>query len=132
MNARFTILGINRGLFCFTPSVALIRSVVVKRAFEMLLTGEFIDADTAVEWGLRNQSVQNEELDMAVETLTAAIISKSAAAIRYGKPMFYRQQVMRLEDAYSYAANVMSCNALEEDAIEGIAAFLDKHLINNH
>ncbi|MFT8234553.1 enoyl-CoA hydratase [Pseudomonas guariconensis] len=131
-NARFAVSGINLGLFCSTPSVALTRSVAAKRAFEMLFTGKFIDADTAVEWGLINQAVQNEELDMAVEALTASIISKSAAAIRYGKSMFYRQQGMRLEDAYSYAANVMSCNALEEDAIEGIAAFLDKHLINNH
>lgn len=124
--ARFGASGINLGLFCSTPSVALTRNVPVKRAFEMLFTGKFIDAKTAVEWGLVNESVECEDLDSAVSVLTSAISSKSATAVSYGKSMIYRQKLMCVEDAYAYAAEVMACNAMEADAIEGIGAFLDK------
>ena len=124
--ARFGVSGINLGLFCSTPSVALTRSVPIKKAFEMLFTGKFIDANTAAECGLINQSADHEDLDNAVDVLADAIASKSATAIRYGKSMIYRQQSMCIEDAYSYAAEVMACNAMEIDAIEGIAAFLNK------
>jgi enoyl-CoA hydratase/carnithine racemase len=126
MEARFGVSGINLGLFCATPSVALTRNVSAKRAFEMLFTGKFIDAKTAVEWGLVNESVERDDLDSAVDVLTAAISSKSATAVRYGKSMIYRQQLMCVEDAYAYASEVMACNAMEPDAIEGIDAFLDK------
>jgi enoyl-CoA hydratase/carnithine racemase len=126
VGARFGVSGINLGLFCSTPSVALTRSITNKHALEMLFTGKFIDADAAVSWGLVNQAVDNKDIDSAVDVLTSAIAAKSAAAIRHGKAMIYRQRSMCIEDAYSYAAKVMACNAMEDDAINGINAFLSK------
>lgn len=131
LGARFGVSGINVGLFCSTPSVALTRNISAKRAFEMLFTGKFIDAHTAMDWGLINQAVEAEMLDGAVEVYTSAISSRSPTAIRYGKSMIYRQQSMCVEDAYSYATKVMACNAMEDEAIEGIAAFLDKRPADN-
>ncbi|MBP0597496.1 enoyl-CoA hydratase [Herbaspirillum sp. LeCh32-8] len=124
--ARFAVSGINVGLFCATPSVALTRNVPIKRAFEMLVTGKFIDARTAADWGLINQAVEEEELDAAVAALAAQIVAKSPAAIRYGKAMVYRQKQMALPEAYDYAAEVMARNIMEADAMEGIDAFLEK------
>ena len=124
--ARFAVSGINVGLFCATPSVALTRNVPIKRAFEMLVTGKFIDAQTASDWGLVNQAVEEEELDTAVAALAAQIAAKSPVSIRYGKAMVYRQKQMALPDAYDYAADVMARNIMEEDAMEGIDAFLEK------
>jgi enoyl-CoA hydratase/carnithine racemase len=124
--ARFAVSGINVGLFCSTPSVALSRNVSPKRAFDMLVTGRFIDAATAVDWGLINAAVPERDLDAAIGRTTDVIASKSAAAIRHGKAMFYRQQDMTQSDAYEFAGEVMARNMMEEDATEGIAAFLQK------
>ncbi|HKW84931.1 MAG TPA: enoyl-CoA hydratase, partial [Burkholderiaceae bacterium] len=123
-SARFAVSGINVGLFCSTPAVALSRSVSAKRAFDMLVTGRFIDAATAADWGLVNEAVPDAELDAAVARMTDQIAAKSPAAVRYGKQMFQRQRQMALPEAYAYAGDVMACNMMEDDAAEGIAAFL--------
>lgn len=125
-SARFAVSGINVGLFCATPAVALTRNVSTKRAFDMLVTGRFIDAATAADWGLVNEAVPDDALDAAIAAKTDAIVGKSAAAIRYGKAMFYRQRQMDLAAAYDYAADVMARNMMEEDAGEGVDAFLEK------
>src|SRR5579862_4517492 len=124
--ARFAVSGINVGLFCSTPSVALSRNVATKRSFDMLVTGRFIDATVAADWGLINEAVPEAELDAAIARKCGEIVGKSPAAVRYGKGMFYRQQEMRLEEAYEFASDIMACNMMEEDAEEGIAAFLGK------
>ncbi|WP_068639324.1 enoyl-CoA hydratase [Thauera butanivorans] len=123
---RFAVSGINVGLFCSTPAVALSRNVSPKRAFDMLVTARFIDAATAADWGLINETVPEAELDEAVARKTAEILSKSPVAVRYGKAMFYRQRQMALNDAYAYAGDVMARNMMEEDACEGIDAFFEK------
>jgi enoyl-CoA hydratase/carnithine racemase len=125
-SARFAVSGINVGLFCATPAVALSRNVSAKRAFDMLVTARFIDAATAADWGLINEAVPEDELDAAIARKTAAIMAKSPAAIRYGKSMFYRQRQMALPEAYDYAGGVMARNMMEPDAGEGIDAFLEK------
>lgn len=124
--ARFACSGINVGLFCATPSVPLSRNVSSKRAFDMLVTGRFIDAPTAAAWGLINEAVPESELDATVDRKTSEIVGKSAAAVRYGKTMFYRQKYMELGSAYEYASDVMARNMMDEDASEGIDAFLHK------
>jgi len=124
--ARFAVSGINVGLFCATPAVPLSRNVSAKRAFDMLVTGRFIDAATAADWGLINEVVPDGELDLAVARKAAEITAKSAAAIRYGKSMFYQQQSMPLAAAYDFAGNVMADNMMEKDVVEGIDAFLHK------
>ncbi|WP_404376170.1 enoyl-CoA hydratase [Vreelandella aquamarina] len=125
-SARFAVSGINVGLFCSTPAVALSRNVPRKRAMEMLLTGEFISAAQAAEWGLINRVAEEGELDTAVEALTASICAKSAVAVRTGKAMFARQLAMPLEEAYAFAGETMACNMLAEDVAEGIDAFIEK------
>ena len=125
-SARFAVSGINVGLFCSTPAVALSRNVSPKRTFDMLVTASFIDASTAATWGLINEAVPDAELDAAVDRKTAEICSKSPAAVRYGKAMFYKQRAMGLNDAYAYASEVMARNMMEADAGEGIDAFLEK------
>lgn len=129
-SARFAVSGINVGLFCATPSVALSRNVSAKRAFEMLVTGRFIDAGTAADWGLVNAAVADEALDDEVVRLAQSIMDKSPAAVRHGKAMFYRQRQMALAEAYAYAGEVMAKNMMEEDASEGVAAFLEKRSPN--
>lgn len=126
--ARFAVSGINVGLFCSTPAVALSRNVPVKKAFEMLVTGGFISAGDALRHGLVNQAVPADELDAAVEALVASICAKSAVAVRTGKAMFHRQRNMPLEAAYEYAADVMAGNMMSEDVLEGIDAFVGKRL----
>ena len=113
-DARFAVSGINVGLFCATPAVALSRNVSAKRAFDMLVTGRFIDAATAADWGLVNDAVPADQLDARVAELAAEILSKSPAAIRHGKRMFYKQRQMALADAYDYAGDVMARNMMEE------------------
>ncbi|ARB44572.1 enoyl-CoA hydratase [Alloalcanivorax xenomutans] len=125
-SARFAVSGINAGLFCSTPSVALSRNVSAKRAFEMLVTARFIDAATAADWGLINQAVPEAELGGAVTALATSIMEKSPAAIRHGKAMFYRQRQLPLDEAYRFAGEVMARNMMEADAAEGIDAFLNK------
>lgn len=124
--ARFAVSGVNLGLFCSTPGVALSRNVPRKRAFEMLITGEFIDARTASDWGLVNRAVAPEELDEAVMALAANIAAKTPVAVRTGKRLFYEQIVKALPEAYQHAAEVMACNMMEEDTVEGVDAFLEK------
>lgn len=124
--AQFAVSGINVGLFCSSPAVALSRSVSNKNAFDLLVTGRFIDAQTAANWGLINAAVAPNQLDEAINEKVIAIMSKSSTAIRYGKTMFYQQKQMDLAHAYEYAANVMAQNMMEEDALEGIDAFIAK------
>lgn len=124
--ARFAVSGINVGLFCSTPAVALSRNVTAKRAFDMLVTGRFVDAATAAAWGLVNEAVPEDALDAAVARKVAEIVAKSPAAVRYGKQMFYHQRELPLDEAYAYAGDVMARNMMEEDAGEGIDAFLEK------
>jgi enoyl-CoA hydratase/carnithine racemase len=124
--AQFATSGIRVGLFCSTPAVAVSRNVSRKKALEILLTGDFIDARMAEREGLINYAVPPEELDAAVQRLAAAIVAKSPVAVATGKEMFYRQLEQGLEDAYEYAAGVMACNMMAEDAQEGIDAFIEK------
>ncbi|QJQ97362.1 enoyl-CoA hydratase [Halomonas sp. PGE1] len=125
-SARFAVSGINAGLFCSTPAVALSRNVSRKRAMELLLTGEFIDAETARDWGLINRVAEDDALDDAVAALTDSLCAKSAVAVRTGKAMFQRQLQMPLDEAYAFAGEVMACNMMAEDAGEGIDAFIEK------
>lgn len=125
-SASFAVSGINVGLFCSTPAVALSRNVPPKHAFDMLITGRFIAAADALSYGLVSRVAPDAELDLAVSALTAEIVSKSPVAIRTGKAMFNRQHSMSLEDAYAYAGQVMACNMMAEDAAEGIDAFIEK------
>jgi enoyl-CoA hydratase/carnithine racemase len=125
-DARFATSGINVGLFCSTPAVALSRSVSRKHAFEMLMTGDFIDADTALRYGLVNEVAPAGELDGTVAGLAARIAAKSAIAVATGKRLFYRQRDLGLSAAYDVAAEAMACNMMSEDAAEGIDAFVQK------
>ena len=125
-DARFATSGIDVGLFCSTPAVALSRAVPRKRAFEMLVTGEFIDADTALAIGLVNRVVAPEDLEAATAALARTVCEKSPVAVATGKRMFYPQLGLDLERAYAYAAEVMAEDMQADDAREGIAAFLAK------
>ncbi len=124
--ARFAVSGINVGLFCNTPSVPLSRNLGRKRALELLLTGTFLDARTAEAEGLINHAVPAEQLDAEVDRLAGLICAKSPAAVRAGKGTFYRQLEMGIADAYELAAEAMACNMMNEDAAEGIDAFMQK------
>ena len=125
-DARFATPGVNIGLFCSTPMVALSRNVGRKQAMEMLLTGHAVDAATAMAWGLVNRAVPAADLDGAVAEFARLIASKSPHTLKVGKEAFYRQAEMSLDDAYDYAARVMTDNMLAQDAAEGIDAFLAK------
>lgn len=124
--ARFAVSGVNLGLFCATPSVALSRNLPRKAAFEMLATGEFIDAVQAQTWGLINRVVEPEQLDQAVQRLIDQIIGKPRLALALGKQLFYRQLETGMHAAYDDAAQTMACNMMDETALEGVQAFLDK------
>jgi enoyl-CoA hydratase/carnithine racemase len=124
--ARFATPGVNIGLFCSTPMVALTRAVGRKAAMEMLLTGELIDAQAAHSIGLINRVVPRDELRPAVDTLAGQLAGKSALTLKIGKEAFYRQAELDLAAAYRYAAEVMTTNMLAQDAGEGIDAFLGK------
>jgi enoyl-CoA hydratase/carnithine racemase len=124
--ARFAASGVNYGLFCSTPAVALSRNVLRKQAMEMLLTGDFIDAHEAQARGLVNRVVAPEALDEEIARLTASIIAKPAVAIAMGKQMFYRQNEMGLAAAYQLAGETMACNMMDDCALEGVQAFIDK------
>ncbi len=125
-NATFATSGINYGLFCSTPGVAVSRNMGRKQAFEMLFTGAFISAHEAQRRGLVNQVVPLEQLDGEIAKLTEAILSKSRVAVETGKKLFYHQLEQGLEAAYDLAAEAMACNMLAEDALEGIDAFIEK------
>ena len=124
--AQFAVSGINLGLFCSTPSVALSRNINSKRALEMLLTGEFIDADTAVEYGLINHSVEPDQLEALTLHLANKIANKPLSARKVGKEMFYAQQPLGLDDAYHYAAQVMATNMMDAETVEAVDNFLNK------
>jgi len=124
--ARFAVSGINFGLFCSTPAVALSRNMHRKQALQMLLTGDFISAETALRYGLVNEVVPAAELEAASHALAQKIVAKSAHAISLGKEMFYRQLPLDLSEAYAFAAERMACNMDSEDAREGIDAFIEK------
>ncbi|WP_298292339.1 enoyl-CoA hydratase [Thiomonas sp.] len=125
-DARFAVSGVNYGLFCSTPGVALARNLLRKPAMEMLLTGEFIDAATAQQRGLVNRVAAAGELDAEVERLVRSILDKPAAAVRLGKELFYRQVETGVDAAYQLAAQTMTCNMLDACALEGVQAFIDK------
>ncbi len=125
-DARFAVSGVNLGLFCSTPAVALSRNVSRKQAFEMLVTGEFIDAPTALERGLVNRVVPADRLDDEVLKLAQTICAKSAAAVSAGKGMFYRQLEMGIDAAYQLAGQTMACNMMEDETLEGVLAFIEK------
>ena len=125
-DARFAVSGVNLGLFCSTPSVALSRNVPVKRAMEMLLTGDFIDAVTASEWGLVNRVVPSDRLDEETMALARQVALKPPAAVAIGKRMFYRQLEMGMAAAYQLAGQAMACNMLDADTLEGVDAFIEK------
>jgi enoyl-CoA hydratase/carnithine racemase len=124
--ARFAVSGITLGLFCATPGVALSRNVPRKQAFEMLMTGGFIDAQQAASLGLVNHAVPDEQLDERLDDLCAAILRHPDHAITAGKRLFYRQLDVDLPGAYEQAAEVMACNMMEQDTLAGVQAFLDK------
>ncbi|MGZ5205766.1 MAG: enoyl-CoA hydratase-related protein, partial [Caldimonas sp.] len=125
-HARFAVSGVNLGLFCSSPSVALSRNLGRKAAFEMLVTGEFISADEALAKGLVNRVAPAEALDAEVEALVAAIVAKPRVAIAMGKQLFYRQLEAGIEAAYQDAGRTMACNMMDEAALEGVQAFIDK------
>ena len=124
--ATFALPGVNIGVFCSTPAVGVARNVGRKRAMEMLLTGDTIDARTALAWGLVNRVVTADALDAEVRRFTDQIVSRSAAAIRLGKRAFYDQIERPLEHAYTTAGETMVRNIALEDAAEGMDAFLTK------
>lgn len=123
---RFGVNGVNIGLFCSTPMVALSRNIPRKQAFELLTTGEFVDAARAVELGLANRSVPQEELEAETNRLAETIASKLGAAVKIGKQAFYEQLQMPLEQAYAYTSGVIVENLMHRDTIEGMAAFIEK------
>jgi enoyl-CoA hydratase/carnithine racemase len=125
-DAKFAVSGVNLGLFCSTPSVALSRNLSRKAAFEMLVTGGFIDADEARAKGLVNRVADPDRLDAEVEALAASIVAKPRVAIAMGKALFYRQIEAGIEAAYADAGQTMACNMMDASALEGVQAFIEK------
>jgi enoyl-CoA hydratase/carnithine racemase len=130
--ARFAVSGVNLGLFCATPAVPLSRNLSRKAALEMLLTGDFIDAHEARQQGLINRVAAADELDAAVAALASSICAKPVEAVRAGKGLFYRQLEMGVEAAYQLAGQTMACNMMDESALEGVQAFIDKRAPDWH
>jgi len=124
--ARFAVSGINAGLFCSSPAVALSRNLTRKQAFEMLVTGEFIDASTALARGLVNRVVPLAELDQEISRLTTTLVAKPAHVLHLGKELFYRQLEMGTEAAYQLAVQTMACNMMDDAAQEGVGAFIER------
>ncbi|HEY2926073.1 enoyl-CoA hydratase [Piscinibacter sp.] len=127
-NAQFAVSGVNLGLFCSTPGVALSRNVSRKFAFEMLVTGELIDAARARELGLVNRVAAPEQLDAEIERLASSIVAKPRVAVAMGKQLFYRQLEAGIVAAYEDAGTTMACNMMDEAALEGVQAFNEKRL----
>jgi enoyl-CoA hydratase/carnithine racemase len=125
-DARFGVNGVNIGLFCSTPMVALTRNIPAKHAFEMLTTGQFIDAARAERLGLVNRVAPAERLEEETRALAAAVAGKLASAVRVGKRAFYEQAEMTLDAAYAHTGRVMAENMLHRDTAEGVQAFLEK------
>ena len=124
--AKFAVSGVNLGLFCSAPGVALSRNVLRKAAFEMLVTGEFISAEEAKERSLINRVAEPEHLDAEVERLVVSIVSKPRIAVAMGKELFYRQAELSIAAAYEAAKETMACNMMDEVALEGVQAFIEK------
>jgi enoyl-CoA hydratase/carnithine racemase len=129
-DARFAVSGVNLGLFCSTPSVALSRNLGRKAAFEMLVTGQFISAEEAQAKGLVNRVVDADKLDAEVEALVASIVAKPRVALAMGKQLFYRQLETGIAAAYDDAGQTMACNMMDGSALEGVQAFIDKRKPN--
>ncbi|MFN9505729.1 MAG: enoyl-CoA hydratase [Rubrivivax sp.] len=124
--ARFAVSGVNLGLFCATPSVTLSRNLGRKAAFEMLVTGRFISAEEALAKGLVNRVVAPDLLGAEVAALADSIVAKPPVALAMGKQLFYRQLEVGIEQAYVDAGQTMACNMMDEAALEGVQAFIDK------
>ena len=124
-DARFAVSGVNFGLFCSTPSVALTRNVARKAAFEMLVTGDFISAQEALDRGLINRVVDAGELDAEVEVLVSRIVAKPRVAIAMGKALFYRQLEVGIADAYADAGQTMAGNMMDACALDGVQAWVE-------
>lgn len=124
--SRFAVSGINLGLFCSTPSVALSRNVGRKAAFDMLMTGDFISAEQALAKGLVNAVVAPDALEAEVNRYVNSILAKPRTAVAIGKKLFYEQLEQPLEAAYQNAEHAMACNMMDEAALEGVQAFIDK------
>jgi enoyl-CoA hydratase/carnithine racemase len=129
-DARFAVSGVNVGLFCATPGVALSRNVSRKAAFEMLVTGDFVSADEACAKGLINRVAEVDALDDEVEALVARIVTKPRVAVALGKALFYRQLEQGIESAYKDASATMACNMMDPSALEGVQAFIEKRAPN--
>ena len=125
-DARFAVSGVNLGLFCSTPSVALSRNVPRKAAFEMLVTGDSISAAQALEKGLVNRVATPEQLDAEIESLVASIVAKPRIAVAMGKQLFYRQLEKGIAASYDDAGATMACNMMDDAALEGVQAFIEK------
>ena len=125
-DARFAVSGVNLGLFCATPSVALSRNLGRKQAFEMLVTGAFISADEALARGLVNRVVPPADVAVEVASLVTTIIGKPRVALAMGKALFYRQIEVGIDAAYADASQTMACNMMDGSALEGVQAFIDK------
>jgi len=124
--AKFAVSGINVGLFCSTPSVPLLRNMAPKQAMEMLVTGDFIDAEEARARGLVNRVATPDQLDAQVESLVASILAKPRQALAIGKELFYRQRELGIEAAYQLAGQTMAVNMMDGCAQEGVRAFAEK------
>jgi enoyl-CoA hydratase/carnithine racemase len=124
--AKFAVSGVNLGLFCSAPGVALSRNVLRKAAFEMLVTGDFISAEEAKERGLINRVTEPDQLDAEVEKLVASIVAKPRVAVAMGKEFFYRQAELGITAAYEAAGETMAGNMMDEAALEGVQAFIEK------
>ena len=129
-DAKFAVSGVNLGLFCSTPAVALSRNLSRKAAFEMLVTGEFISAAAAVERGLVNHAVPAEQLDAEIDRIARLVEAKPRVAIAAGKGLFYRQLEMGIDAAYQLAGQTMACNMMAEPTLEGVQAFIEKRKPN--
>lgn len=124
--AKFAVSGVNLGLFCSTPAVPLSRAISRKRAAEMLMTGEFIDAATALDWGLVNRIVPRDVLRAETLMLASTLKTKPRTTLALGKALFYRQMELGIEAAYQDASDTIACNFMQPEATEGVAAFLEK------
>lgn len=124
--SKFAVSGVNLGLFCATPSVALSRNLNRKAAFEMLVTGDFISADQALVKGLVNAVVPADQLNARCDAYVTSILAKPRTAVAIGKRLFYEQLEQPIEAAYLNAENAMACNMMDESALEGVQAFIDK------
>jgi enoyl-CoA hydratase/carnithine racemase len=128
--AKFAVSGVNLGLFCSTPSVALSRNLSRKAAFEMLVTGDFMNAQEALNQGLINKIAEPQKLDASVEALVTKILAKPPVALAMGKELFYMQLETGIEKAYEYASQTMACNMMDASALEGVQAFVEKRKPN--